>query len=185
MGFADRYLHSVNSSNLQDDEHHHATDALCAAALADSTGAGIGSLLSRVKYADGTQHKLFESGSANLAHLLRIWTARVIEKGRERKWVKIGNAWDGQAAEALYRRVAERSLVHWLDGKCASCSGSGNTPDRRICVPCKGTGKSEVGGQGFERERVLDMVSELEGLLQAHNARAGGMLRGAAQTHHY
>ncbi len=182
MGFADRYLHAVNASNLQDDEHHHATDALCAAALADTTGAGIGSLLSRVKYADGTQHKLFESGSANLAGLLRIWTARVIEKGRERKWVKIGNAWDGQAAEALYRRVAERSLAHWLDGKCASCSGSGNTADRRICVLCKGTGKSEVGGQGFERERVLDMVSELEGLLQAHNGRAGSMLRANHQV---
>lgn len=178
MGFADPYLHAVNSSDLRDDEHHHATDALRAAALADTAGAGIGSLLSRVKYADGTQRKLFASGSANLAGLLRIWTQRVIEKGRERKWVKIGNAWDGQAAEALYRRVAERSLAHWLDGKCTSCSGSGTTMDRRICVACKGTGKSEVGGQGFERERVLDMVSELEGLLQAHNARAAASLRG-------
>jgi len=177
MGFADRYLHAVNSSNLQDDEHHHATDALCAAALADTTGAGIGSLLSRVKYADGTQHKLFESGSANLAQLLRIWTARVIEKGRERKWVKEGTAWDAQAAQALYRRVAERSLAYWLDGKCEACSGSGNTKDRRICVPCKGTGKADVGGAGFERERVLDMVSELEGLFQSHNARAAFSLR--------
>ncbi|MRW88889.1 hypothetical protein GJ699_02710 [Duganella sp. FT80W] len=176
MGFADRYLHSVNLSNLLDDEHHHATDALCAAAVADTAGAGFGALLSRVKYADGTQHKLFESGSANLAGLLRIWTARVIEKGRERKWVKIGNAWDGQAAEALYRRVAERSLAHWLDGKCPTCAGTGNK-DRRICTPCKGTGRGEVGGQGFERERVLDMVSELEGLIQAHNARAATSLR--------
>lgn len=183
MGFADRYLHAVNASNLQDDEHHHATDALCAAALADTTGAGIGSLLSRVKYADGTQHQLFESGSANMAQLLRIWTVRVIEKGRERKWVREGTAWDAQAAQALYVRVAERSLAHWLDGKCASCHGSGNTTDRRICVPCKGTGKAEVGGAGFERERVLDMVSELEGLLASHNARAAGMLRGAHHTH--
>ena len=93
------------------------------------------------------------------------------------QWVKIGNAWDGQAAEALYRRVAERSLAHWLDGKCPACSGSGNTSERRICVPCKGTGKSEVASQGFERERVLDMVSELEGLLQSHNARSAAMLR--------
>lgn len=134
MGFADRYLHSVNSSDLRDDEHHHATDALCAAALADTTGAGIGSLLSRVKYADGTQHKLFQSGTAHLAALLRIWTARVIEKGRERKWVKEGTAWDAQAAQALYRRVAERSLAYWLDGKCSACSGSGNSKERRICT---------------------------------------------------
>ena len=176
MGFADRFLHAVNSSNLQDDAHHHDTHALCAAALADTTGAGIGSLLSRVKYADGTQHKLFESGSANLAQLLRIWTARVIEKGRERKWVKEGAAWDAQAAQALYRRVAERSLAHWIGGNCESCHGSGNSADRRICVPCKGTGKGEVGGAGFERERVLDMVNELEGLFQSHNRRASNKL---------
>lgn len=177
MGFADRYLHAVNSSDLRDDQHHHATDALCAAALADVIGAGLGALLSRVKYVDGTQHKLFESGTANLARLLRIWTERVTQKGRERKWVKEGTAWDAQAAQALYRRVAERSLAYWLAGKCSDCSGSGNSADRRICVQCKGTGKSEAVGQGFERERVLDMISELEGLLQAHNSRAAVMLR--------
>jgi hypothetical protein len=132
MGFADRYLDAVNSSDLRDDQHHHSTDALCAAALTEVFGAGLGALLSRVKYVDGTQHILFESGTANLASLLRIWTDRVIQKGRERKWMKIGNAWDGQAAEALYRRVAERSLAHWLDGKCSACSGSGNNKGRRI-----------------------------------------------------
>jgi len=166
MGFADRYLHAVNSSDLRDDEHHHATDALCAAALADTAGTGIGSLLSRVKYADGAQHKLFESGSANLAQLLRIWTARVIQKRRERKWVREGTPWDADSAQKLYRRVAERSLAHWLDGKCADCSGTGNSKDRRICTSCKGIGKAEVAGAGgFELEKVKDMVSELEGLL--------------------
>ena len=177
MGFADRYLHSINSSDLRDDEHHRATDPLCAAALADTIGAGIGSLLSRVKYADGTQHKLFESGSANLAQLLRIWAARVIEKGRERKWVREGTAWDAQAAQALYRRVAERSLAYWLNGQCESCHGSGNTVEHRICLPCKGTGRGEIGGGGFEREKALDMVSELEGLLQAHHSRSSVLMR--------
>lgn len=173
MGFADRYLHAVNSSDLRDDEHHHATDALCAAALADTAGAGIGALLSRVKYADGTQHKLFESGSANLAQLLRIWTARVIQKGRERKWLREGTPWDADSAQKLYRRVAELSLAHWLDGKCPFCSGSGNSKGRRICVDCKGSGKAEMtGAGGFELEKVKDMVSELEGLLQSHNTRA-------------
>ena len=170
MGFADRFLHAVNSSNLQDDALHHDTYPLCAAALADATGAGIGLLLSRVKYAEGTQSKLFESGSANLAHLLRIWTARVIEKGRERKWVKEGAAWDAAAAQALYRRVAERSLAFWLTGQCPSCNGSGNSAERRICAPCKGTGRGEIGGGGFQREKALDMVSELDGLLQSHNS---------------
>lgn len=173
MGFADQYVWSLNASTLQDDETHHATEPLFAAAVADVTGSGMGALLSRVKFADGVAHQVFESGTANLAQLLRIWTARVIEKGRERKWVKEGTAWDAAAAQALYRRVAERSLAYWLDGKCPACSGSGNTTERRICVPCKGSGHGEIGGGGFEREKALDMVSELEGLLQSHNARAG------------
>lgn len=88
------------------------------------------------------RRKLFESGSVNLAGLLRIWTERFNQKGRERKWGKEGNAWDAQAAQALYRRVAERSVAHWLDAKCPACSGSANTKDRRICVPCKGAGGS-------------------------------------------
>jgi DnaJ-class molecular chaperone len=183
MGFADRYLHSVNSSNLLDDEHHHATDALCAAAVADVAAAGFGALLSRVKFADGTQRKMFETGSANLASLMRVWTERVLAKGRERKWVREGNAWDAQAAQALYRRVAERSLAYWLADKCIACGGTG-VKAKFLCAACKGTGKTEITGiGGFELERVKDMVSELENLLQSHNARASRMLRGTSHTH--
>lgn len=44
-------------------------------------------------------------------------------------------------------------------------------------MPCKGSGRGEIDGGGFEREKALDMVSELEGLLQAHNARSAAILR--------
>ena len=172
MGFADKFVRSLGSHDLRDDAFHHDLDAIAAAALAGD----IGSLLSRVKYADGTVNRLFEGNPQNLANLLRVWTNAVIEKGRARRWVKEGTAWDAQAAQALYRRVAERSLAHWLDGKCKPCGGAGQTPERRVCTVCRGGGKAEVEGGGFERERVLDMVSELEGLLQSHNARASGLL---------
>jgi hypothetical protein len=175
--FAEKYVLSLTSSNLQDDEHHHHTDALAAAALADQAGAGIGSLLSRVKFADGSICKEFESGTVNLAQLLRVWTAAVTEKGRSRGWIKVNNAWDVSACHSLYRRVAERSLAHWLDGKCETCRGTGVTTERRFCTACKGTGRSEITGGGYEREKIMDMVSELEGLVQAHNARAAGLLR--------
>ncbi|MDQ4625030.1 hypothetical protein [Janthinobacterium lividum] len=178
MGFAEKYIASINSSNLKDDERHHLTEALAAAALADRSGAGLGALLSRVKYADGAARQLFESGSANLAQLLRIWTAAVAEKGCSRGWVKANTAWDHQAAQALYRRVAHASLAHWLDGKCEACYGTGVTTNRQFCMPCKGSGKGDVQcAGGFERERIQDMVSELEGLLQAHNARAAIKMR--------
>ncbi|MBY0238471.1 MAG: hypothetical protein K2X55_04070 [Burkholderiaceae bacterium] len=176
MGFVDRYVHSLNSNNLQDDELHHSTDALCAAALADVTGAGLGALLARVKYADGSISKEFEGGTANLAQLLRAWHQAVVWKGRERRWVREGTAWDAQAAQALYKRVAERSLAHWLDGKCKPCGGTGKY-ERLVCKCCKGNGAAAIECGGFERERVLDMVAELENLLISHNARAAGRMR--------
>lgn len=177
MGFADQYIHSLNANSLQDDDMHHAAEALFAAAVADSTGAGFGALLSRVKYSDGSVSKLFESGTQNLANLLRVWEGMVIRKGQERRWVKARFDWDLKMAAALYKRVAHRSLAHWLDGKCPECHGTKMAGDKRICPACRGTGEAEVTGHGFERELVLDMVSELEGLIQSHNARAAVRLR--------
>ncbi|MBV6321923.1 hypothetical protein [Duganella violaceipulchra] len=177
MGFADKYVWALGASTLQDDETHHATEPLFAAAVADTVGIGIGALLSRVKFADGSISKVFESGTQNLPHLIRTWSALVAQKGEERKWVKIRAEWDVAAASALYARVAQRSLAHWLDGKCKACCGTGVTAERRICQTCKGNRAEEITGQGFEANLVKDMISELDGLLQAHNARAAARLR--------
>ncbi|WP_038490229.1 hypothetical protein [Janthinobacterium agaricidamnosum] len=180
MSFVEKYVQSLNASNLLDDDRHFATEALAAAALADRHGAGLGALLCRVKYADGTLNKVFEGNSANLAQLLRIWTAAVTEKGRSRGWVKAHTAWDMQAAFSLYRRVAERSLEYWLDGKCGACNGTRIAARHTSCPVCKGSGTAEITGGGFEREKILDMVSELEGLVQAHGARAAARMRRSA-----
>lgn len=179
MSFAERYVSSVNSSDLRDDDRHHATDALAASAIADDTGgAGLGSLLCRVKYADGTVHKLFEAGTNNLAALLRIWTAAVTEKAQARKWVPIPRtAWDMQAAHGLYKMVAETSLAHWMDGRCVACKGTGVQVTQHACPACKGTKKAEIEGKRFEVDKVVDMITELEGLYQAHGGRAAAMLR--------
>lgn len=83
MGFPDRYIASIGSSNLLDDGLHHQTEPLATAALASD----IGSLLCRVKFADGTLDRQFEGNQQNLAQLLRIWTAEVIRRGRARRWV--------------------------------------------------------------------------------------------------
>lgn len=178
MGFAEKFVASLQSSNLRDDAFHHDLDAIAAAALAGD----LGSLLCRVKYADGTINKLFEGNSGNLAQLLRIWTAAVTEKGRARGWVKTNTAWDQQAAQALYRRVAHASLAHWLDGNCEACGGTAivihtGSKGFKVCRQCNGTGKAAIGSGGFEREKILDMVSELEGLLQSHNTRAAVLVR--------
>ena len=178
MGFAENYTRSVNAKSLQDDELHHATEALFAAAMADKSGhhAGLGSLLSRVKYADGTPSKLFESGTQNLARLLAIWTAIVVQKGRARCWIKIRNEWDLLAVETLYWRVAHASLAHWLGGRCLTCHGAGQTVTRRLCVVCKGSGASEIIGGRFETDRTLEMYADLDGLVRAHNDRANGRM---------
>lgn len=177
--FAERYVKSVNSSDLRDDELHHAAEPLRASAYADLTGneAMLGSLLCRVKYADGTVHKLFEAGTANLADLLRLWTNIVISKGRARKWVPENTAWDVQAAFKLYDQVAAGSLAHWLDGRCKACEGARVTPDRRTCTCCAGTGREEIAGGRFVTDKTKDMVSELEGIFHAYSGRAKAMLR--------
>lgn len=179
MSFADNYLHSLMSSNLRDDELHHSTDALVAAALADVTISGVtlGALLSRVKYADGSVSKLFEGGTTNLAQLLRIWSVAVAQKGTERKWVKIKAEWDVNTAASLYRRVAEYSLAYWLNSHCVECGGTGVAKSRAACKPCAGSGRASLPVGGFERERVLDMTAELENLVISHNARAAGRMR--------
>lgn len=179
MLFDDIYARSLQSSDLRDDAHHHATEALFAAAIASKTGAGLGALLSRVKYADGTQSRLFSPGSRNLAKLLAIWTAMVAEKGRSRGWVPTRTEWEVNAAQGLYRRVAMASLAYWIDSRCAECHGAGVMATRRLCPCCKGSGKTELAPQvgRLEREKIADMISELEGMLLAHNARAAVYMR--------
>lgn len=175
MGFADKFVHSLKSSNLKDDAFHHDLDAIAAAALAGD----LGSLLCRVKYADGTINKLFEGNSGNLAQLLRMWTAAVTEKGRARHWVKINSERDIFTAHALYKRVAHASLAHWLDGHCKCCNGTGvSLKSLRACVTCAGSGNAEVAcSGGFERERIKDMVSELLSIACSHQGRANSLLR--------
>lgn len=182
MGFADRYVCSLNASTLQDDEEHHAAEPLFAAAVADMTGAGLGALLTRVKFADGSIRKTFESGTQNLAQLLRIWTAAVTEKGRARGWIKGEDVQIAHTAIArgLYKRVAEASMAHWLDGHCKVCSGTGVMAllGHRSCSTCKGTGAADITGmRDYEKKLALDMVSELSALVDSHARRAGARLR--------
>lgn len=174
MGFAEKFIASLSSRNLRDDAVHHDLDVIAAAALAGDMGA----LLCRVKYADGTVSRLFEGNAGNLAQLLRAWTQAVTHKGRARRWVKANTAWDAQAANTLYRRVAEASLAHWLDSKCKACHGTGVVASATagaplVCKGCQGSGEAPITcSGGFELERIKDMVSELEAIFQSHGARA-------------
>jgi hypothetical protein len=177
--FAERYARSLQSSDLRDDSQHTATEALFAAAIAGKTGAGLGALLSRVKYADGTPRQAFEAGSNNLARLLAIWLQCVTAKGKQRNWLPARTEWDAVAQQALFRRVAMGSLAYWIDSRCGTCHGTGQHTNRRLCGACKGCGRDAVAPTAprLERELIADMVSELEGMVQAHNARAAGIMR--------
>jgi hypothetical protein len=182
MSFAERYLNSLNSSNLLDDEHHRATEALAAAALADlSGGSGVvfGTMLARAKI-DGVPREAIGSGSHNLAVLLRVWKEAVFRKGQDRKWLKVVQPWDIPALEGICKKIALHSLAHWLGGECAACNGT-KINAGRACTHCAATpGREPIKGCQLERERIADMVSDLEGLYQSHAARAGAKMRRTA-----
>jgi hypothetical protein len=179
--FAERYLNALNSSNLKDDDQHHQTEPLVAAALADLSGGSgelFGTMLLRAHIA-GVPRQPVESAARDLGILLRVWTGQVAHKGFERKWMNIKAEWDIKAAYAMYAKIARVSLAHWLGGECAVCNGTKITASR-ACTHCTGTGREPIQGGAVEKEKVADMVSELEGLFQAHSARAGAKLRRAA-----
>jgi hypothetical protein len=180
MPFAERYLNALNSSNLQDDELHKQTEALAAAALADLAGGNgsiFGSMLTRAKFTSGAK-KAFDSGAADLAPLLRTWKGVVAKRGLDRGWFPAPRTeWDANAIHKRFAQIAEQSLAHWLDGHCEACNGSAVNDRGLACKPCNGSGKGEIPGDNTVAERTRDMVSELDGLCQAHSARAGAKMR--------
>jgi len=182
MPFEDRYLNALNSTNLLDDDKHHQTEALAAAALADLSGGSgsiFGSMLARAKI-DGVPREAIASGSHSLAVLLRVWKEAVFQKGKDRKWLKIVNPWDIPALEGICNKIALQSLAHWLGGECSVCKGT-KIHAGRACTHCTETpGREPVEGSGLLRERIKDMISDLEGLYQSHAARAGAKMRKAA-----
>jgi hypothetical protein len=183
MPFADHYVNALNSNNLKDDELHRKTEALAASALADLNGGQgnvFGSMLTRAKYGNGAR-KAFEAGAMELAGLLRAWKQVVAKRGLERGWFPKPRAeWDANAVIKRYHQIAEQSLAHWLGGNCEACGGSTVGTNGLTCKPCAGTGKAPILGDNTVADRTRDMVSELEGLYQAHSARAGAKMRQAA-----
>lgn len=181
--FVEKYLASLNSSNLQDDDTHAKTEPLAAAALADLSGGSgsvFGSMLARVKYAEGVPRKTFESGNHSMAVLLRVWEQAVISKGKERGWIKIVHTWDIGILEGICKKIARHSLAHWLDGQCTACNGT-RIVAGRACIHCADTpGLEPVQGGALERDRIREMIGELEGLYQSHGARAAVKMRKAA-----
>lgn len=178
MGFCERFVHALSSTDLRDDEFHHQTHALAASAIADASARQIGSLLHRVKFADTLGHQ-FEDRPENLAKLLRQWHLIVAEKGAARKWIRPQDVPTiGHLAPAMYARVAEASLAHYLDGKCPTCHGSKVGEDRRKCVKCDGSGDAKILGMSdFELGRTMDMVGELTALESSHSGAANALLR--------
>jgi hypothetical protein len=229
MGFADRYIHAVNASSLQDDERHHQAEPLQAAALADRSARHIGALLHRVKYAgtvaqtlahaiasrervekalaealrtkdEGKQAGCRQALKANaeicamqgsevaaFRSLLAAWCEIVARKGADRNWIKPAD-WPkiGHLAPAMYRRVAEHSLAHYLDDVCKACAGTGIADGKAIvneCRTCCGSRKQPFGSaadlkiSAYEVQLAEQMVSELVALEQAHAGVAKAKLR--------
>lgn len=179
--FAERYAHSVNSSNLMDDEFHRKTEALHASAISSlHADSSLGALLTRIKFADGNVHKDFEGHPENLAQLLRIWTSKVRQKGQSRGWLPVPRTeWDASATESFYRKVAETSIARWLDSRCLACNGTGIQITQHACHECNGSKISELRGEPLYVKCSLDVQSELEDIFNKHNSFSAYKLRRA------
>lgn len=125
--------------------------------------------------------------AAAFRSLYSAWYDIVEKKGRDRHWIRPAD-WPkiGHLAPAMFRRVAEHSLAHYLDGVCKTCNGTGCTGTRpipRTCMACGGTRKQPIGSaaelrlSSYEVKLVADMVSELEALEQTHAGLANAKLR--------
>jgi hypothetical protein len=150
MNVIEKYSLSVTSSNLKDDEQHHATDVLAAAALCETR---LATKLFRVKYA---------ADATSYAALLSEWTEIVTFKSLLRTW----------PVEVSPKKIARLSLDHWLNDVCPECFGTGfrATPDSPSllsdipCKACKGTAKRQVQAKHNLLNYVSDMVESLEAM---------------------
>lgn len=148
MRVIEKYTRAVTSSNLKDDDQHHSTEVLAAAALCQSR---LGTKLFRVKYA---------SDATTYASLLDDWIEIVTFKSLLRGW----------PADVKPRKIARLSLDYWLNDVCPVCTGTGyqtvpNVPKVLSdvqCKACNGTAKRPLHVKHNLTVFVQDMVEALE-----------------------
>jgi len=126
------------------------------------------------------------SEAAVFRSLYAAWCEIVAKKGAERHWIKEAD-WPkiGHLAPAMYRRVAEHSLAHYLDDVCKSCRGTGATSTKPliVCKACCGSRKQQLPNAAdlkistYEAKLVAEMISELIALEQTHAGVASAKLR--------
>jgi len=156
MNVIEKYTRSVNSSNLKDDEQHHATDALAAVALCETR---LATKLFRVKYA---------ADATSYAALLAEWTDIVTFKSLLRTW----------PVEVSPKKIARLSLDHWLMDVCSECFGTGfkalpSNPrvlSDTYCKICNGTAKRPI----HAKHNLVDYVRDMVECLEAMTVQAGG-----------
>ncbi|MGI4936305.1 MAG: hypothetical protein ACRYF5_06105, partial [Janthinobacterium lividum] len=155
MGIIESYSKAAQSSNLKDDEFHHATEKLAAVALIGrpgQDGAGdalrrMGALMFRVKYSND---------ATSYPQLLAEWTQVVKSKASSRKW----------PADISPKKIARLSLQYWQNDICTVCGGMGHLPVLHVpnvlsddpCKACNGTTKKPITAQHNLIQYVTDMV---------------------------
>lgn len=134
------YTQSINSSDLRDDEMHHATDNLAAVALSSDFGA----LLIRARYS-GNLHSIFPA--------LKKWREMTAKKGKQRGWLDVAD------------EVAVESFGYYLNSICHTCQGRGAAviPDTPIladalCPDCRGTKKRVLQVNSRISQMVIESI---------------------------
>lgn len=140
------YTRAVNSSDLRDDELHHATDHLAAVALSSDLGA----LLIRARYS-GNSHSIFPA--------LKMWREMLAKKGKQRGWLDVAD------------EIAVESFGYYLNSICNTCQGRGAAviPDTPMladapCPDCLGTKKRIMQFHPRISQMVIESIDILNRL---------------------
>lgn len=155
MNVIQKYVVSLNASNLKNDDINKNLDPIMAMAMSDTSG--IGSLLWRIKYANDL---------SIYARLLEKWTAIVTKKSIKEQWKK----------DIRPKHIARLSLQYWINDICDTCQGTAKAPhpandqvrSNDPCVVCNGTAKKPISGFKSQKEYIgncLEMLKSEERIL--------------------
>ncbi len=150
MTTINKYVSARNSSNLRSGENHTGADILIASAICG----GNAPLIIQAKY---------NNDAPSVRKLIRIWSEYLLSLSIRDKW-----------PDGVYpTRVAEESIMYWVNDICYECMGKRfkkmefvDVLSGEPCEACNGSGRRKQDCEKKIAWYVNDSISRLESILR-------------------